>query len=398
MVLKLSIAVKVRPDLLSLVFGESVLNDAVALVLYETLINHQMNNRSSLLGFIFHGVFDFILVFTGSTFIGIGVGMVSALIHKHFVPLQTKDLRVLEASVVLFFPYLSYTIAAGTNLSGIVSILFCGMTMTRYTRHNLSKKGKYLLYNFFHAMAYIAEAFIFIYLGMAIFTADEAWSEGWPYGVAGMFACLVGRFVCVVPICMISNFCRSRSRRIKRSEMFALWYSGLRGGIAFALSTKASKDLSNRFTGEVFEAATILIVCLTVIICGSSMNWITKALDLIDKGDSSNDDATGIELSSIRQNDYDNSSREGVSTPKFSFAALDERVLKPFLIRRVPETEDDPNHFRDANPTIVAPTVNEPETRFPEDQSDSEDSLNTSFTSIQLNEDMPSSGKEIVHT
>eukprot|EP00511_Aplanochytrium_stocchinoi_P004387 CAMPEP_0204832244 /NCGR_PEP_ID=MMETSP1346-20131115/12908_1 /ASSEMBLY_ACC=CAM_ASM_000771 /TAXON_ID=215587 /ORGANISM="Aplanochytrium stocchinoi, Strain GSBS06" /LENGTH=257 /DNA_ID=CAMNT_0051963893 /DNA_START=201 /DNA_END=974 /DNA_ORIENTATION=- len=203
---------------------------------------------------------------------------------------------------------------------------------------------------------------------MAIFTADEAWDEGWPYGLVGMLACLVGRFVCVVPICLLSNCCRSRGMKIRNNEIFALWYSGLRGGIAFALSTSAPHDLDNQKTGEVFEAATILIVCLTVIVCGSSMSWITVNLNLIhkDEDSSSRDIGSAIEMTTVTQqseDDFDDDQTESttVRIGKFNFDTFDNRFLRPFLVRSPNATSEEPEQFREINPGMISPTVNESE-------------------------------------
>lgn len=71
------------PMLYSLVFGESVLNDAVSIVLYTTLVTFQTHavTASSVAGAcgLFAGIF------VGALAIGVGCAMVSALLFKHMV-------------------------------------------------------------------------------------------------------------------------------------------------------------------------------------------------------------------------------------------------------------------------------------------------------------------------
>lgn len=69
---------KVDPNLYSNVFGESVLNDAVAIVLYRTLIAFlaQEVSTTAVLG----GVGSFLMIFGGSLLIGSGIAFVSALV------------------------------------------------------------------------------------------------------------------------------------------------------------------------------------------------------------------------------------------------------------------------------------------------------------------------------
>lgn len=67
--------------LYSLVFGESVLNDAVAIVLYHTLL--QFEATAVTVGSVFRGIFFFLENFVGSLAIGVLIGLISALLFKH---------------------------------------------------------------------------------------------------------------------------------------------------------------------------------------------------------------------------------------------------------------------------------------------------------------------------
>lgn len=48
----------------------------------------------------------------------------------------------LEIIVIILSAFISYLLAEGLRLSGIVAILFCGITMKHYLFNNLSKKGQ----------------------------------------------------------------------------------------------------------------------------------------------------------------------------------------------------------------------------------------------------------------
>jgi NhaP-type Na+/H+ or K+/H+ antiporter len=71
----------VESTLYSLVFGESVLNDAVAIVMYHTILMYEA--ESVTVGSVFKGVFTFLENFVGSLAIGVIIGLVSALMFKH---------------------------------------------------------------------------------------------------------------------------------------------------------------------------------------------------------------------------------------------------------------------------------------------------------------------------
>src|SRR6218665_2963000 len=117
-----------------LVFGESILNDAVAIVLATTALefSHTNNSGSSA---IFNGFGRFFVVFFGSAFIGMAFALIAALIFKYV------DLRKhpsLEFGMIVIFIYAPYGLAEGMHLSGIMAILFNGVVMSHYAHVNLS--------------------------------------------------------------------------------------------------------------------------------------------------------------------------------------------------------------------------------------------------------------------
>lgn len=67
--------------------------------------------------------------------IGSATGVTSSLVLKH-VDLYNNP--SLEFALMLCCVYLPYALAEGIHLSGIMSILFCGIVMSQYTHYNLS--------------------------------------------------------------------------------------------------------------------------------------------------------------------------------------------------------------------------------------------------------------------
>ncbi|KAJ0081216.1 hypothetical protein Patl1_09616 [Pistacia atlantica] len=135
-------------NLYALVFGESVLNDAMAISLYRTMSlvrSHAPSGEN-----FFLVVVRFLETFVGSMSAGVGVGFTSALISFSI------NLQNLECCLVVLFPYFSYMLAEGLGLSGIVSILFTGIVMKRYTYSNLSENSQRFVSAFFHLISSLA--------------------------------------------------------------------------------------------------------------------------------------------------------------------------------------------------------------------------------------------------
>ena len=85
----------------------------------------------------------FITIFVGSLLLGAVFGGFSALAFRSLglrgAPHHAQgEHKYLELAFSFCFPWSSYFIAEALELSGIVAILACGMTMATFTRRNLS--------------------------------------------------------------------------------------------------------------------------------------------------------------------------------------------------------------------------------------------------------------------
>ncbi|CAN1336350.1 Sodium/hydrogen exchanger 6 [Linum perenne] len=161
-------------NLYALVFGESVLNDAMAISLYRTMSlvrSHASSGQN-----FFMVVVRFLETFVGSMSAGVGVSFISANLFK-YAGLDIDNLQNLECCLFVLFPYFSYMLAEGLGLSGIVSILFTGIVMKHYTYSNLSENSQRFVSAFFHLISSLAETFIFIYMGFDIAMEQHSWSH-----------------------------------------------------------------------------------------------------------------------------------------------------------------------------------------------------------------------------
>ena len=54
-----------------------------------------------------------------------------------------------------------------------MSLLFCGITLKHYAYHNMSRRTQRSTRYFFATISQLSENFIFIYLGLTLFTQDQ---------------------------------------------------------------------------------------------------------------------------------------------------------------------------------------------------------------------------------
>lgn len=211
-------ALNVDPVLNMLVFGESILNDAISIVLTTAIL--ESNTPGTGTGeAIVSGINRFCMMFFASAGIGVIFALVSALLLKHV------DLRKnpsLEFGMMLVFTYAPYVLAEGIHLSGIMAILFCGIVMSHYTHFNLSTVTQITMQQTLRTLAFIAETCVFAYLGLALFSFKHRVEPA--LVVWSIILCLIGRACNIFPLAILVN--RFREHQITKKMMFIMWFSG----------------------------------------------------------------------------------------------------------------------------------------------------------------------------
>ncbi|XP_028625536.1 sodium/hydrogen exchanger 8 isoform X3 [Grammomys surdaster] len=162
-------ALHVDPVLNMLVFGESILNDAVSIVLTNTAEGLTRKHMSDVSGWqtFSQALGYFLKMFFGSAALGTLTGLISALVLKHIDLRKTPSL---EFGMMIIFAYLPYGLAEGISLSGIMAILFSGIVMSHYTHHNLSPVTQILMQQTLRTVAFLCETCVFAFLGLSIFS------------------------------------------------------------------------------------------------------------------------------------------------------------------------------------------------------------------------------------
>ncbi|RZB90181.1 Sodium/hydrogen exchanger 6 isoform A [Glycine soja] len=340
-------------NLYALVFGESVLNDAMAISLYRTMSSVRADPSGQNL---FMVVVRFLETFVGSMSAGVGVGFISALLFK-YAGLDIDNLQNLESCLFVLFPYFSYMLAEGLGLSGIVSILFTGIVMKHYTYSNLSQSSQRFASAFFELISSLAETFVFIYMGFDIAMEQHSWSH-----VGFIFFSIIfigiARATNVFSCAYLVNLVRPTHRKIPPKHQKALWYSGLRGAMAFALALQSIHDLPEGHGQTIFTATTAIVV-LTVLLIGGSTGSMLEALDVVG-GDNDSPLASVGTITNFDGNNgyiappYNEESSSGnkikMKLKEFhktaaSFTALDKNYLTPFFTSQNGDEDDEAEPF-----------------------------------------------------
>ncbi|XGW32710.1 hypothetical protein V3C99_017331 [Haemonchus contortus] len=269
-VISLFTEMHVEADLFALVFGESALNDAVALVLSSTIDNFSSGNEVVGMNEIFFALGKFAYIFFGSLLMGSLIGCGNALITKMTA---IAEHPLLESSLFVLVSYISFLIAEVVGLTGIVSVLFCGISQAHYTYNNLSEESQHTTKQFFQMISFVLESFIFCYIGVSIFVENnQKWNIGFLF--FALISIVVARALFVYPLSFLLNIWRRPL--IPRSYQHMLVFAGLRGAMAFALADRNTAT-DNR---QVICSTTAAIVMVTVFFNGSLTAWMVDYLGI----------------------------------------------------------------------------------------------------------------------
>ncbi|XP_050362414.1 sodium/hydrogen exchanger 7 isoform X4 [Nymphalis io] len=356
---------KVDVNLYAMIFGESVLNDAVALVLSGAIQNYEKRYSTDggfeITAFL-AAIGDFIGIFSLSLLVGAFIGCLTALMTKFT---HVRDWPLLESALFVLMSYAAFLIAEVCELTGVVAVLFCGICQAHYTYNNLSSDSRNRTKQLFELLNFLAENFIFTYIGVSMFTFPKHHFDPW-FIIAGFLTSTLGRAVNIYPLSFLLNL--GRKPPIPMNFQHMLFFSGLRGAMSFALAIRNTVSEAR----QAMLTTTSLIVIATVVLQGGAASHALAYLR-IPTGQGQNDESEALPYRDVRSNgrmvvkwgkdengvimpwqlnsyeDTPHSGEGGGEKARLArlWGAVDSKLLKPLLTHaRPPLTETLPAFLR----------------------------------------------------
>ncbi|KAL6109718.1 slc9a1 [Pungitius sinensis] len=249
-----------------LVFGESLLNDAVTVVLYHLFEEYSGAGTVTILDGVL-GVISFLVVALGGVLVGAIYGFLAAFTSRF-----TSHVRVIEPLFVFVYSYMAYLSAEMFHLSGIMALIACGAVMRPYVEANISHKSHTTIKYFLKMWSSVSETLIFIFLGVATVDGPHCWN--WIFVTVTVVLCLVSRVIGVVGLTFVIN--KFRIVKLTTKDQFIVAYGGLRGAIAFSLGFLLEKK--HFPMRDMFLTAIITVIFFTVFVQGMTIKPLVELL------------------------------------------------------------------------------------------------------------------------
>lgn len=125
------------PKLFSIILGEGLANDAVAIILFDTMREFEFDDAEfEWTSTPFKVIMQFLALLVMSTAIGLIFGIGASLMTKKFRFISSS--AIAETFLLLCSAMFSYFLSVQLGFSGIVTVLINAVTLSHYCWYNLS--------------------------------------------------------------------------------------------------------------------------------------------------------------------------------------------------------------------------------------------------------------------
>jgi Na+/H+ antiporter len=269
--------------------GESLINDASALVAYRFAVATAMGSAF----IIWKATLQFMLLLAG----GFLVGFVMAKILAFILTKVRKNINV-TVSFMLLMPFVTYLVAEHLHVSGVIAVVCLGLSISRFSKKIFPESLKNNSKSLWDVIIFILNGLIFILIGLNFryILKDIDNSMILPYiGYAAIITivALLTRMVRIFlqKINLQKSFLQNDKKKRKISEhalldsknSFIIAWSGMRGIVSLSIALGLPKHLPDGTPFPERNAIlfiSVAVVLFTIVGQGLTLPWIVKKLGL----------------------------------------------------------------------------------------------------------------------
>jgi CPA1 family monovalent cation:H+ antiporter len=257
-----------------LVESESLFNDGVAAVLFVLVVTWvQATDTAQLTTTTVTRTL--VLMTGGGILVGIASGGAAIALARH-----TSD-HLVETALTAVAAYGSFLLAENLHFSGVLATVAAGLLMGNLgvlredeDQNLFSSGGRSLVIAFWEFAAFIANSLVFLLIGLRV-AAMPFTGIGAKALLIAVGLVLMGRALTVYPLCLLFQH---SAWAIPMRDQHVLWWGGLRGALALALTLALSPSFP--FYNEILITA-FGVVAFSVVVQGLTMPLVLRKLNFL---------------------------------------------------------------------------------------------------------------------
>lgn len=243
--------------------GESLLNDASALIAYKCAVIAIVSGAFS----FWDAGFQFITISLGGMAAGLLIGFVFVKLHKYFNGNSSA-----ETFAVVLLPFATYSLAEHMGCSGVLAVVILGMFLSWNSFSLFSANSRIQMGHFWDVIIFILNGLIFLILGMQLPTiiSDIPSSELPVLVFYGFFIFIILVVIRLLVLALFPVFSSTHSKKEKtflsqaKKEYIILSWSGMRGVVSLAAAL--ALPLQNDQGMIIGQRSTVLFITFVVIV------------------------------------------------------------------------------------------------------------------------------------
>jgi CPA1 family monovalent cation:H+ antiporter len=263
--------------LVTILEGESLINDASGLVLYRFAVAAALSGTFS----AGQAAGSFVWLAVGGIAVGAAFGFAIDLAYRR----MRDPYHVIISSFLV--AWLAYIAADRLEVSGVLSVVSCGLVMGWFQHERLSAQTRTQAFAVWQMVEFVLEALVFVLIGLSLRgvlqrlgLTGAAFGVGVPLTLTVTAAAVVSRFIWVYAMVYLPGL-RPSARRVgpvsRSSIAFVASWAGMRGVVSLAAALALPEEFPGR---DAILLATFGVILATVLLQGTTLGPLARALRL----------------------------------------------------------------------------------------------------------------------
>jgi len=277
--------VQVPKSLLSIIEGESLLNDASSLIVFRFALAAMITGQFHLA----QAATNFGLVVVMGTLIGLAIALISFAIHR-WLP-TTSNIEIVLSVIT---PYCMYYAAEHFHFSGVLAVVSGGLFLSNKRQTMMNYRSRLEGINVWTNIVFVLNGVVFLLIGLQLPSivqqlGDISLGRAIFYGLGVSLLLIITRFVCTfgagVFTRIMSHFITVADPNPGWKPPIIIGWAGMRGvvSLAAALSIPIVQGAKPFPYRNLILFITFIVILVTLVLQGLTLPWLIKKINLEDK-------------------------------------------------------------------------------------------------------------------